>query len=282
MHPALGLCGAGEGSTMSRPIAQAATTLGELLRRVNSLSTRERLDELELERLKREARKLIAVNPAEGHSVLGAIAAVEWNQERATEHHRDAIRAENSDLTHLFYSTSLQFMGYMREALEEALVAYQLAPEDGSRLREAFGLALGAGAFQAAEDIILRWEKSFPNAPLKDPESMALLETVLEEVRRQSLSEEQIQQAIELAYALCRQGRVRPRGWELDVVPLEDADGGYDIVSTVFIEASVERATEMTMELFDKVDEYPELQQGAWKGFLVSFESVRGNADLPE
>ena len=266
---------------MKRTAPRPATKQSDLLQEINLLSDRENVDDLTLRRLKMEAKKLANAAPDEGRVVLGALAALDWNLEGVHKHYSVAIRVMNSAHTRQAYATALQVMGYMREALEQELVAYQLAPEDGSVLREAFECSIAAGEFLQAEKIISQWEKSFPNARLKDPTSLEFLMSVFEEVKRQALREEQIQESLELAYRLCRQKRIRPKGLDLYLVPLEDGDGGYDIVSTIFVQASVEQAAELSMELFEKVYDFPELLQGAWRGFLVSFERVQHDGGIP-
>ena len=254
---------------MSTATRQAAATFGELIERINQLFDLEEVDEFTRQRMKRDAEALAAVKPEQGHTVLGALAALDWNGEAAQEHYAAAIRARNIPEVHQAFAITLSRMGYVRQALDEALSAYMMAPEDGRFLRQAFEIAIIAGAINKAVDLAKQWSKSFPDKELEGAEG---INAAFEAAEEGMPTDEQINELNELAYCLCRERKIRPNGMNLTTVAPEGSEEFRDIVSTIYVMASTDCAVELSIELFEKITRHPKLEQGPWKHFLVCFE----------
>ena len=261
---------------MSRHSTQPATILSGLLEEVEHLKQFNPIDDLRLQRLRSGARQLMKADPAEGHIALGAVAALDWSVEAVHEHYQNALRMVDDGRVRAIYAASLKVAGQMLEALDQHLAACRLAPEDGCALRSAFSCAVATGSFSQAEVLLAQWGRSFPAQPIMESDSLESFQSVVEEVKRQQLDEDQIKQSFELAYTICQQRRVRPIRITMNRVRTGGRDRPWDLVSAIHVRALGEEAAEMSMELFDRVCDFPEMLQHSWKGFLVSF---RGEED---
>lgn len=258
-----------ESTAMTTPVRKPATKMKELVESINVLWTTQSFDEVTGRRLRREAESLASVAPDEGHSVLGALAAMAWQPEEVHRHHRAAIAASDCAETRAAYAYSLNVIAEPERAREEALCAYKKAPEDGARLEKAFDTAVIAGAFADASELSKQWARSFPDRTLRGADD---IESVLNAIGRQLLSVEDIQKIDDLAFGLCRERRISPSGMSLSIVPPEGPEDEEDIISTVYLMTSTDTAVAMSMELFDRIATHPELEFGSGRHFLVSFQ----------
>ena len=102
------------------------------------LDTSERLDDLEMRRLARDANALMPSDPAGAHTVLGGIAGIEGDAAKVHEHYRVALHYSQRELAVLNnYAIALGRAGKFEEALPVIMEAHERAPDDALVLKSA-------------------------------------------------------------------------------------------------------------------------------------------------
>ncbi len=98
--------------------------------------------ELEIKRIKREAEKLISVDPAAAFTTLGIIACFERKISEMHQFHKNALALSNEAIHLANYAISLSACGLLEEALEYAKRAYDECQSDLTRRRDALDLII--------------------------------------------------------------------------------------------------------------------------------------------
>ena len=128
---------------MPRPVPQ--TKFETLIRRLNELKAQGGTGlELEIKRIKREAEKLISVDPAAAFTTLGIIACFEGKISDMHGFHKNAlIHSGEDDPLHLAnYAISFKRCGLLEEALQYAKKAYAKSQTDLEPRRDALDLII--------------------------------------------------------------------------------------------------------------------------------------------
>ena len=136
-------------------MAQPAKSLESIYKKLNEL-LRQPKDRVafELQRLKQEAKKQISVDPAEAHTLLGAIACLERNLDKVREHHRIASQLLPSEpMVYSNFAYSLSNLGQYAEAAEQSETASNLQPENISYLKSAIKNNFFGGNIDRASDL---------------------------------------------------------------------------------------------------------------------------------
>ncbi len=128
---------------MPRPAPQ--TKFETLIKRLNELKRQGGTGlELETKRIKREAEKLMSVDPAAAFTTLGIIACFEGKISDMHGFHKNAlIHSGEDDPLHLAnYAISLHLCGLLEEALQYAKKAFAKSQANLERRRDALDLII--------------------------------------------------------------------------------------------------------------------------------------------
>ena len=144
-----------------------------LVEQLNAIALGAQEDDLVLRRIDHEAQKMVAADPAEAHTVLGAVAALEGRANDVRKHFLIALQQSgHSAWVSGNYACALMNLGQTVEALEIARQASQRTPDDLLALRESITAALQTGHIREARTLQNRFSRLSPGRPLPD-ESVA-------------------------------------------------------------------------------------------------------------
>ena len=145
--------------------SQPATQADELLDRLVVVKRQPVLDEVELRRIERSARKLMRTDAVAAHGVLGGIAALRGEPDAVHNHFRVALQQAQSATVRLNYAVSLALLDLHGEALEVTTAALEHYPDDLDLLGHAIQSALQFASFGTARDLVDRWDVLVPTRP---------------------------------------------------------------------------------------------------------------------
>lgn len=142
-------------------MAVPALKVDELLARLEALRTSGARDELELRRLRQEARRLLDLYPSDGdaHMTLGIIACLEGIEEEAVRHHEAALRCGWTPIRAMNYVVTLDNFYRHDEAFHQALDVVGKDRSNLMALRVASRLAYITGRFRAERNLLTEYAK---------------------------------------------------------------------------------------------------------------------------
>lgn len=130
----------------------------DLVEQINAFRGRGKVTQVQLARLKREARALLKADAHGAYVVLGALAALEKNDREMREQHERAIRLNPDDeWARINYATSLRNLGFVAEALSQVHKLFIDQPDNLGALEHAIAYAVGAGNIHLAQELIQEW-----------------------------------------------------------------------------------------------------------------------------
>lgn len=98
-----------------------------LVDKLNKLLDSETKSEFELKQIEHEAKKLMSIDPAAAHLVLGMLCSLKNDKTGSSKHHELALKLGcDRFLGHRNFSVSLANMGYLSDGLEYARQAYRI------------------------------------------------------------------------------------------------------------------------------------------------------------
>jgi len=215
----------------------------------------EGVDELRLQRIRREAEKLKPVAPADAFEILGAVAALSWNLDALHENHSKAIQIGGTTTQHLYnYGVSLAAVCDYRQALEHYIQAFEQMREDLFLLRTVIRAAIRTGLFDTAAQYLAIAKRQDPQG---EDWPHVLVERVLAWMRDKDLSEADVAEVFDATYGVLRQARQRPVHFDWD---LNDYD---ELVARLRLPVSPERSAEIDEKIADVITAEP-LQAERW------------------
>lgn len=224
-------------------------TLSEsLIDRLNSLSKKNLHEiELELSRLKRDAEKLLNVNPFVALMILGGIARIKGEYELMVKHHKSALTYNPTDYHALYnYATSLAMSWNYSGATEQYLkILANHAPtvEVLNMLIQTFVLA---GSYVKAKHALDKYSEnsSEDNDALRD--DVIKMNNFIKSV---DIQESEIEQYAELMNNIMSKHNIYPERVELWVTDDED------MVRNVVIKANSEQLFKYNDELIENLSQ---------------------------
>lgn len=123
----------------------------ELLHRVEKIATAIVVDELDLQRIGSEARKLMAVDAQGAHATLGTLAAVRGDPQDTKEHYEIALNLDRGPTTWFNYSMSLAILDEHEASLDVAKEGLNAHPDNLELVERAADAAMESGSFVDAE-----------------------------------------------------------------------------------------------------------------------------------
>lgn len=246
------------------PIAQ--TRVEQIVQELMPYVAKQRIDEITLQRFKRDARKNLGAHPWAGYIALEMIAVLEWDEAGIDHNHKQALGYRNSSDTYAHYSTSLQLIGKYIEASDAILTASKMVPENLSYAMSAIHYAQSAGRFNLARDLITSFNLRSP----KNPYDEDLFEMVLSVIEKNKVSEETITQCNKVAFDILRQHRIPFVGTKFR----GDAQDDYVMFYVTLSESqeTIERLDEeLGVALFDQVPDFDPSKY--WVGYSKAVDN---------
>ena len=230
-------------NTIAAKESKAGTLIGELER----LDMSEELDDLEMRRLAREARSLMASDATGAHAVLGGIAGVEGDAAKVHEHYRAALQLSNRHSVVLGnYATALGRAGEFDEAFPTIMEAHRRAPDDARLLSNAIILAIEGGRFTESVPLYDAWNRLQPKRR-HDYESAA--RKAADAAKRRKFTEAAVRKVVRLAHGVRVAAKVRHAA-----STLRGVFGEPDRFSlSVYVRSTPRRAVELGNEFVEQV-----------------------------
>lgn len=203
---------------MSAPMPKTS----ELADRVAQMGEDAVIDEFALRRIAADARKLMSTDAAGAHTVLGQVAALQWNVVELERHFRSAISLGDPVLTRLNYSTALFLVGEAEQSYKIAHEAWRKAPGSLPVLDELITSAIHFACFEEAQALCDHRSKL---APKQDLPIASVVTELANAVHQGAFSEEGAREALRAADSARRDARIRSDG--VMIVPSLDEPGSF-------------------------------------------------------
>lgn len=135
----------------------------ELADQLERITEAEPVDEVALRRIVAGADRLMSVDAATGHELLGRVAALRWDVDEMKRRHRLSVSLGNPVISRCNFALSLSLVGLIDEAFQVALEAAEHTRDDRLALRVLIDAALSSGRLRAAKSCLDRWRKLSPD-----------------------------------------------------------------------------------------------------------------------
>ncbi|MFP4146598.1 MAG: hypothetical protein ACLFSI_02665 [Halorhodospira sp.] len=182
----------------------AALPAKQLVSQLHSWLERSDWDELQLQRIQREADQIHRTDPAYAKMVYGIIATLREAPASMREHFEAAIRlAPERTVLYRNYAASLAWAGFLDAAAEQARHAFELAPDDREIARFAVTHLYDSGRVSEARSASHRLaELGDDELAERWREELDMAEALLTE---EGASETDLRQAIDLVLTVMQQ-----------------------------------------------------------------------------
>lgn len=227
--------------------AAKASKASALIDELERLDVSERLDDLAIRRLSREASALMESHPTGAHTVLGGVAGIEGDAAKVREHYRSALQLSQRDPSVLSnYATALIRAGEFDEAFPAIMDAHRRAPDDTTVLSNATMIAVQGGRFRESLTLYEAWNRLQPAHPFEH-ESAA--RKAADATRRGVFTEKAVRKVMRLAHEVRVAAKVRHAGFAM-----QEVFGEPDRFSfTVYVRSTPRRAIELEGEFVERV-----------------------------
>ena len=238
--------------TVPNPATVQEKIISEINRRLVTGLPLEEGEKFWLNGLRRDAKKLLEIEPVHAHIALAGLSQLEWDEDTSKIHMRCALTLQRSP-----YTISQQFVllvnfGYFSEALQ--LIDEALSPQDGYFLTQYKGM-YSTGAFQKLAAYQERAKEMGLDLGKLPTEIVTKAAGIL---RSEGISDELASRALDVVGEMLREKSLMSAGEaEIDV----DDESGH--APTVFITfplcVGADIASDMTFELYERIlNMYPE------------------------
>ena len=190
-------------------MSTALPEASELADRVARMGEEPVIDEFALRQIAEDARRLMSVDAASAHAVLGQVAALRWDVAELKQHYRSAISLGDPVMSRWRYSTALFLVGETEESYEAVCDAWQRAPDNLDLLDELIATAVRCARFQEAQELCDHRRKL---APKGDLPLAPVIQELVRAVQQGHFSEEGARDVLRAADSLRRDVRIRPNG----------------------------------------------------------------------
>ena len=221
--------------TKARELAEQLVVIGEA----------EPIDEVALHRVVVGAEKLMPVDAAAGHELLGRVAALRWDVDEMKRRHRLSVSLGNPVLSRCNFANSLDLVGLIDEAVQVALEASEHAPDNNLALHVLINAALSSGRLRDAQDYLNRWRKLFPDqAAPHSPE----IDSIVAALDRGLFSEGGVREILRVAESIRANAHVRCH----HIAVSESFEEPGSFLMTEHLVAPSSLAADMNCELADR------------------------------
>ena len=254
---------------MPYDIPSSAPKSEELIKTLTRIAASDEINEFELRKLDREARKLMTADAAAAHTVLGGIASLRGRTEAVREHHEIALKLSgNSGEALTNYAVSLSKVGEMTEAFKATMEALNRVPNDQEKLLDAIGAACWSAHFREGRNLYRRWNEAFPDLPLADE---SIMTKVTDAVDRGAFSEEAAQEVVRIAHGIRREANVHTARNGMVAEHAEPDSFLFELHVCV----SPVQAVGLNEKLADRIVDEPDLMGDPGRKFMPVFIGTR-------
>ena len=246
-----------------------ATKAEELIEKLNMIALGAEVDDLVLRRISQEAQRAMPAGPAEAHTVLGAVAALQGHAEDVRKHFEIALQQSlHSGWVYSNYSSALLNLGETGEAFALAKQAFEKTPGDLSALGNLVGVALQAAHFREAATLQKRFHRLSPDRPQPDK---SLAQMLGDAVDRGAFQEESVQEVLQVVHEILRTEGIRRLGHS---TLMADETCPDSFLHEIPIFASPDRAAELNEVLANRLAAQPDLMADPGTRFVPMFIGV--------
>lgn len=214
----------------------------ELADQLERISEAEPVDEVAVRRIVAGASKLMPVDAAAGHELLGRVAALRWNIDEMKRRHLLSVSLGNPVLSRCNFALSLSLVGLVDEAFRVALEAVEQSPGDRLPLRVAIDAALADGRLRTAKSCLDRWRKLSPDeATPHAPE----VDSLVRALDQGLFSEDGVRKILRVAASI----RVNARARSHHIAVSESFEEPGSFLMTEYVVTPSSRAADLNCEL---------------------------------
>lgn len=235
------------------------------------LDHRDRINEFTLAKLRRDARASLSVDPVVAHVALGAIASMEWDDEGADYHHREAIRYQDDSMTRMNYSISLLNLQRAHDAWLQVCIAADAEPADLELQRRAIKAGFLAGEFSDSQRRIDLYAKRSPGRPYEDAERIAQVTRILAE---RNISEASVRQMIDTALGVLRDHKVENHHMQVRAI---EEPGDKSVMYAILIDRPKAELVQLERDLVDRL--YDSVDALDFSAFWIGYDQEAVHAD---
>ena len=256
---------------MTSYVAVPASKVSDLIEKLASIAIADSVNEFEVARIQREARRLLKVDAAGAHTVLGCVAALKGDAATVRKHHDNALRLSSHVYVSYNYAVSLSLLEENEDALEVVVGALKQSPDDLELLGYAIRLALQSGHIAKANSLCGQWAHLVPDRP---NELAYRANELADSVKRGDFREEAVREVLGILDSIQRTDNVRGAGSSLWKDPLDPTS----FLCERLIHASPARAAEMNEEFADRIAERSDLLEDPGLRFVPMFIGTHTDA----
>lgn len=244
-----------------------ASKTNTLIDRLAAVAAAPTLDELEIGRIHREASALIQADAAGAHTVLGAVAALRGDADKARQHHEIALNLNDSVTCWTNYAISLSTLEEHEDALNIACDALKRYPDRLDLLDQAIRSAVESAHFAKAQELCQTRNALAPDHPYPLSATVGLLAAA---VKGGVFGEPAVKELMDLVNAIERDATVRP--WSSEI----RAPGGTSrpFLYERSVRAPAALAAELNERLAERIADHPTLIEDPGLEFVVVFTGV--------
>lgn len=240
-----------------------ATIASQLIERLAVVASTPALDNLEIQRITRDANTLMQSHPAVAHTVLGGIAALHGDAEESRSHHRVALTLDRSLVVRFNYSISLSLLEEHEEALEVVRDTLRDFPDDVRLLNHGIHNALDSGNFVTARAYCDRWDRLVPADPNPLSERARQLADAID---AGIFGEQGVRDVLKILADVQRREHVRTTN---TAITPKDPPGSFLYERTILATPTV--ASNMNWRMVDQIVSSSELMADPGLKFTVAF-----------
>jgi len=237
----------------------------ELVDQAAEIARSPELDEVALQRIAAEARRLMASNAVGAHMVLGIVAAIRGDAALVRKHYEIALGLDRSAVTWFNFSMSLAAVDEHSDALAVALRGLEHHPDDAALTDRAADAALESGRFVEAEKLCRRRERLNVEGDYRWRDEVRQLSAA---VQSGTMTEAGAAAVIELMTKVQREV-------EASTVDLElRRDGAGAFLYDRYVRCSPKVASNLNWALTSEIVDREHLDADPGRAFLVGFVGV--------
>jgi hypothetical protein len=231
---------------------EPAREIDRLIERLVFLKEAQSVNEIELQRLFQEAKRLLPYDPGDAHMVLGMVAYLKGDDETARAEHQKSLNVKWTPLRAFNYAGTLGDQHYPQEALNQSMhiIEQGMNKHDPMVLRNAVIAAYSAGHLHQAATLLAQYnalglaeEGKVANIAKQLPDILSVVDTL-------GLTDEVIASIQEPAWAAIRETESTKR----KMIRVEDSvvsDERSSILRTYWVPVSEEEGHALNWRMIE-------------------------------
>lgn len=230
------------------------------------------IDELALGRIARDADRLMNVDAAGAHMVLGGVAAARGDASTTRKHYRAALRLDKAQAQRN-YTIALALLEEHAEALDVAVELLQTHPDDLGMLDHAIVECVETAAFEAAA---LFSERRLRLEPEQGPRMGREIDFIVAALADGSFTEDGVRELLRGVGLIQLDSGIRRVGIQLTAYLDEEA-----FLYQRFVHATARETASLNERLAEYVAGKPALADDPGLKFVAGFKQTGSHASIP-